>query len=209
MSPIPVVEVVTFRVNDKFKSDPALFKACRDHAERHRGKGLNEQYWGQMFDKPFTLLWFLLWDSREAHSVLEAEPTYPSFVAQIQELSDGPINVMHVHVVDNHPPTAIFDAPMTNVSIYLTSDEVREDTERKVTAFCEGMRAIIRPEGLYGCAWGPSLESRNRGFYIAGWRSLEDHVKLELGEIYAELAESMIGELQDLQMMRVHLERHT
>ncbi|KAI0041996.1 hypothetical protein FA95DRAFT_1564779, partial [Auriscalpium vulgare] len=106
-----------------------------------------------------------VWDSREAHGVLEAEPTYPSFVAQIQELSDGPLDVMHVHF-DNHPPTALFDAPMTEANFYRTSDELREDAERNVTAFCEAMQTAIRPEGLYGCAWGPSLEPGNRGLYI-------------------------------------------
>ncbi|KAI0039408.1 hypothetical protein FA95DRAFT_1612590 [Auriscalpium vulgare] len=208
MSPIPVVEVVVFRVNDKFKSDPAHFKACRDHAERHRGKGLSGQYWGQILDKPFTLLWFLLWDSREAHGVLEAEPTYPSFVAQIQELSDGPLDVMHVHF-DDHPLTAIFDAPMTEICNYLTSDELREDAGRKVAEFCRGMRTALRPEGWFGCAWGQSLESGNRSLYIAGWRSPEDYGKLEPGEIYGELAESVMRGLHDLQIMRVHLERHT
>ncbi|KAI0059890.1 hypothetical protein BV25DRAFT_1828613 [Artomyces pyxidatus] len=202
----PVVEIVTFRPNATFTKEPEKFRLVREWVERAKSKGMNGQYWGQGVEKPHNVHWFLLWDSRAAHAVVQAEPDYPAFVKQIEELADGPIRVLHVHF-STHPPTKWLEAPVTEVDIYKFSGDIVE-YEKKTMKLAAYIQAS-HPSGYMGSTIGTALEENGTvGVYMGAWETVEHHTALGEDETFMEMTEGLVGDLTDLQAMHVTLQPH-
>ncbi|KAI0059902.1 hypothetical protein BV25DRAFT_1828624 [Artomyces pyxidatus] len=206
-SGVPVVELVTFRVNDSFT--PERFKEVRDWVDRGRAYGLNAQYWGQAVEKTRTLHWLLLWDSREAHGTLQADPGYPALVAKVDAMANGPVRVLHVHFA-THPPTALLEAPVTEIDIYRVTPGVMPQYQRWSEELCAYITKLGIP-GFVACTYGPALEEGGDvGVYMGAWNAVEDHNKLGDGdEEFQKLVSPMLEVVLDLRIAHVSLQRHS
>ncbi|TFY77043.1 hypothetical protein EWM64_g6969 [Hericium alpestre] len=205
---VPVAELVRFHATERCLSDPAVFKALRDLAERARPHGMTGQYWAKAPDDPDLFVWILLWDSRQHHTnwLASDKGTAGALSMKAAELAKEPFDIIHVHF-ETHPPFAALTMPMTEVVFWTIADA------DQVGAFFEKLektrQAIVRGEGMQGCTWGQSLERKDAGVALTGWESLEAQMKQgDSNKDYRETGEEALSLVSDLRALRVNFQPH-
>ena len=120
------------------------------------------------------------WQS-EAHAIaIKADPSYSTFVQDLEALATGPVNEVHAPL--SNLQRAV-ESPVTNVCVYKTNDEVinpvaksAAETHKMVQDGMDDMSSLHMQGKLQGFivnSWGITIEDARRGVYLCGWNSIE------------------------------------
>jgi len=204
-----VVEVVRFVATRRCMADPSLFQAVRNFvAHDRKDKGLTAQYWGASVESPNEFYWFLLWQTRAHAAAFEEDPSYWAFAQQRQALATAPVLAIFVRMSGN--PRRSLEAPVTEVDLYrlqAAGAETTQDMIRRLTYRIESL--LMR--GFQALSWGAALEDGSRGAYIAGWRTIEEHMRLgtlEEHRVFVQECEPIFEKFVELFVTHVHFKLH-
>jgi len=203
-----VVEVVRFVATDECMADPSLFQAVRDLAHDRKDKGLTAQYWGASVERPNEYFWFLLWQTRAHAAAFEVDPAYATFVERRAALSTAPVLSLFVHMSGN--PRRCLESPVTEVDIYRLQDAAAEKTQDMVRRLTYRIESLLM-RGFLALSWGVALEDVTRAAYIAGWRTVEEHMALgTLKEhaVFVQESEPIFEQIVELYISHVHFKLH-
>ncbi|KAH9069665.1 hypothetical protein EDB83DRAFT_2314341 [Lactarius deliciosus] len=207
----PIVEVIQFVSTHQCLADPSLLQALRNIVQGWQEKGLKGQYWGATIEKPNNIYWVLceftgpvfaynrdkvaVWQSRAHAAAFAADPLYPEFVQRRQSLATTPLCV---------------EAPVTAVDIYKAFGTCTEETHQMAHNAIRHIRSL-QPQGFTGSSHGVTHEDPSVGVYVAGWNSVEDHMRfgMEEGhEKFKEEAEEFLKQLSDLTIAHITFKKH-
>ncbi|KAI0259316.1 hypothetical protein BC834DRAFT_974362 [Gloeopeniophorella convolvens] len=196
----PLVEIVHFTATDECLADPSLFAALRDAAEAWREHGLTAQYWGASVQRANELYWLLLWRS-EAHETAAT----PALAA----LARTPPTSLHVRFTGN--PHRCLTAPVSELDVYRTVDGPGvHETHEAVRRNAHRVESL-QMRGFIALSWGVAREDPRTGIYLAGWRSIEDHMRLgtlDDHKVFLKEAEAIFAQFSGLSVMHVRFARH-
>ncbi|KAH9162053.1 hypothetical protein EDB89DRAFT_2027606 [Lactarius sanguifluus] len=220
----PIVEVIQFVSTDQCLADPSLFQALRNIVQGWQEKGLKGQYWGATMEKPNNIYWVLceftgpvfafnhdkvaVWQSRAQAAAFAADPLYPEFVQRHQSLATTPVRDLHVPL--SGTPQLCVEAPVTEVDIYKAHGARIEETHEMAHSGMRHLRSL-QPQGFTGSSYGVTHEDPSVGVYIAGWKSVEDHMRVgmeEGHEKFKEEAEEIMKHLSDLAIAHIAFKKH-
>jgi len=210
-SALPVIEVVTFRANQRCMEDLELFKEVRDIVAV--STSVKAMYWGRSIELPSVFFWVLLWDSHAQSTAREETVPHAEMVRKLDALVDDPSrkSIFHTCFAEQDLPLACIEAPITEFDIAILKDmESLPVRERLAESIMSHLRAT-HLEGLLSIARGIALEDVLTNLYLAGWNSIEDHMKLgthESHEIIVNELEEIFPYFRDLQIHHVRFERH-
>jgi len=202
-----IVEVVQFISTKQCVANPSLFEAVRKIVQRWQDNGMKGQYWGTVEGKPDNIYWILVWQSRAHAAAFAADPSYPEFVQRRESLATSAVRDIHVPVSGTPQP---YMAPVTEVSIYTTHDSRIEKTHKEARAMIHLLRSL-KPTGFHGSVDGVTLEDPTVGLYIAGWNTVQDHMRVgmeEGHEKFRETTEEIFDNLKDLTVAHVTFKKH-
>lgn len=203
-----IVEVIQFISTDQCLADPSLLQALRDTVQGWQERGLKGQYWGPTVEKPNNIYWVLFWQSRAHAAAFAADPSYPEFVQRLRSLAATPVRDFHAPLSGS--PQLYVEAPVTVVDLYKTQDSrVQETHEMTRSAFQHFWS--LQPPGFTGFSSGVAHEDPTVGVCLAGWNSIEDHMRagVEEGqENFKEEAEKALEQMSDLIIAHVAFKRH-
>ncbi|KAI9438435.1 hypothetical protein BJY52DRAFT_1323813 [Lactarius psammicola] len=203
------VQVVRFVATEQCITDPSLFQAVRDVvAHDRKDKGLTAQYWGASEERPNEYYWFLLWQTRAHATTFEEDPSYPAFAQQRQALSTTPVLALFVRFSGN--PRRCLEAPVTEVDVYRAQTAGAETTQDKIRRVTYRVESLQVP-GFLALSWGVALEDDSRGTYIAGWRTIEEHMRLgtlEDHKVFVQECEEIFQKFEELFVSHVHFKLH-
>ncbi|CAG8959812.1 hypothetical protein HYFRA_00001720 [Hymenoscyphus fraxineus] len=150
-------------------------------------EGYQRSYYGRAMESPDLLLWFIDWDSYEAHINFTKSSVYESFANNLGALMEG----FHLHHVGlkPFPPTVLGKAPVIEFATFLDTQPQFLDNVGKF------MNAVGMPEKCYGGAWGESVETdvgkhedgsvKGRAVVLViGWESKEAHMQFRETEVF-------------------------
>lgn len=203
------VEVVRFVATEQCIADPSLFQAARDFlAHDRKDKGLTAQYWGASEERPNEIYWFLLWQTRAHAAAFEEDPSYPAFAQRRQALATAPVLALFVRFSGN--PRRCFEAPVTEVDVYRTQAAGAEATQDKIRRLTHRIESL-QMRGFVALSWGVALEDVSRGVYVAGWRTIEEHMRLgtiEEHKVFVQESEEIFEKFDELFAEHVYLKLH-
>ncbi|KAI9444526.1 hypothetical protein H4582DRAFT_1909456 [Lactarius indigo] len=203
------VEVVRFVATRQCIDDPSLFQAIRDFvAYDRKDKGLTAQYWGTSVERPNEYYWVLIWQTRAHAAAFEEDPSYSAFAQRRQALATAPVLALFVHFTGN--PLRCLDAPVTEIDVYRTQAADAETTQDKIRLLTYRIESLQMP-GFVALSWGVALEDVTRGAYIAGWRNIEDHMRLgttEEHKVFVEETEEIFQAFEELFVNHVYFKPH-
>ncbi|KAF8257456.1 hypothetical protein EI94DRAFT_1292015 [Lactarius quietus] len=201
--------MVRFVATEKCMADPSLFQTVRDFlAHDRKDKGLIAQYWGASVERPNEYFWCLLWQTRAHATAFEDDPVHAAFAERRQALSTIPVLAIFVYMSGN--PRRCLESPVTEVDVYKLQDAAAEETQdmiRRLTYRIESLQM----RGFIVLSWGPSLEEASRGAYIAGWRTIEEHMQLgtlEEHRVFVQESEPIFEQFVELFVSHVHFKLH-
>lgn len=202
-------QVVRFVATDECLADLSLFQAVRDVlAHDRKDKGLIAQYWGASVERATEYFWIILWQTRAHAAAFEDDPSYAAFTQQRDALSSVPVLAIYVHMSGN--PRRCLEGPVTEVDFYKLQDDAAEKTQdmiRRLTYRIESLQM----RGFLALSWGRSLEDVSRGAYVAGWRTIEEHMRLgtlEEHRIFVQESEPIFEQFVELYVSHVHFKLH-
>ncbi|KAH8982464.1 hypothetical protein EDB86DRAFT_2970526 [Lactarius hatsudake] len=205
---VPIVEVIQFVSTEQCLANPSLLQALRDIVQGWQEKGLNGQYWGATMEKPSNIYWVLFWRSRAHAAAFAADPLYPEFVQRRQSLATTPVRDLHVPL--SGTPQLCVEAPVTAVDFYKAYGTCIEETHQMAQSAIRHIRSL-HPQGFTGSSYGVTREDPSVGVYIAGWNSVEDHMRfgMEEGhEKFKEEAEEFMKQISDLTIAHIAFKKH-
>jgi hypothetical protein len=204
-----VVEVVRFVATAQCIADPSLFQAVRDFvAHDRKDKGLTAHYWGASVERPNEYFWFLLWQTRAHAAAFEEDPLYPAFAQQRQALATAPVLAIFVRMTGN--PRLSLEAPVTEVDVYRLQAAGAEKTQDMIRRLTYRIESLLM-RGFMALSWGVALEDGSRGAYIAGWRTIEEHMRLgtlEDHKVFVQETELVFENVLELHVSHVHFKLH-
>ncbi|KAN0128862.1 hypothetical protein V8E53_013360 [Lactarius tabidus] len=205
---ILIVQIIQFFCTKQCMADPSLFEAVRNIVQHWLDRGLKAQYWGTAAAKPNNVYWILLWQSRAHADAFVEDPLYLEFVERRLSLAINPVCDFRVSLSGVEHFVL---APYTQVLIYKTPDTgILEEVHEAARDVINIIRSL-QPPGFHGSTYGITLDDPTLGVYIAGWRSVEDHMCLGMAEgheNYRETAEGLMSRLTDLMFSHVALKKH-
>ncbi|CAG8974557.1 hypothetical protein HYALB_00005830 [Hymenoscyphus albidus] len=152
-------------------------------------EGYQRSYYGRAMESPDLLLWFIDWDSYEAHINFTKSAVYESFANNLSALMEG----VHLHHVGlkPFPPTVLSKAPVIEFATFLDTKPQFLDNVGKF------MNAVGIPEKCYGGAWGECVETDvgkhedgsvkgKAVVLVIGWESKEAHMQFRETELFKE-----------------------
>jgi len=203
------IQIVRFVATDECMADPSLFQAVRDFlAHDRKDKGLIAQYWGAAVERTNEYYWTILWQTRAHAAAFEDDPAYTAFAQQREALSSAPTLAIYVHMSGN--PRRCLEGPVTEIDFYKLHEEGADNLQdmiRRLTYRIESLQM----RGFLALSWGRSLEDVSRGAYIAGWRSIEEHMRLgtlEEHRIFVQESEPIFEQFVELYVSHVHFKKH-
>ncbi|KAH9059118.1 hypothetical protein EDB87DRAFT_1624778 [Lactarius vividus] len=203
------VEVVRFVATKQCIAYPSLFQAVRDFvAHDRKEKGLTAQYWGTSVERPNEFYWILLWQTRAHAAAFEEDPSYPAFAQRRQALASAPVLALFVRFSGN--PLRCLDAPVTEIDVYRTQAADAATTQDKIRRITHRIESLQMP-GFVALSWGAALEDVTRGAYIAGWRTIEDHMRLgtlEEHKVFVQETEEIFQTFEELFVTHVYFKPH-
>lgn len=118
-----------------------------------------------------------VWQSHSHAIAIKADPSYPSFVQAREALASAPVFEAHVPFSGN--PRRALEVPVTEMSFYKTDDravnpEAQPAAEtHELLRYLNGRMQSMQVRGFIALSWGIAFEDATRGFYLAGWTSVE------------------------------------
>ncbi|KAI0249467.1 hypothetical protein BJV78DRAFT_1227606 [Lactifluus subvellereus] len=209
MPPDPlVVEVVQFFASNQCMADPSLFRAVQNIAQGWQEKGLMAQYWGTSAGQANDFYWFLLWKSHSHAAAVKADPSYPAFIQKRQALATAPVADFHVRFSGN--PLRCLEAPVTEVDIYRTEDARAAETQEMVRRLTYRVESL-QMQGFIALCWGVPMEDDTRGIYVAGWRTIEEHMRMgtiDAHKVLVQECEAIFERFKGLNVAHVSFKLH-
>jgi hypothetical protein len=126
--------------------------------------------------------------------------------------------VYEAHVPFSENLQRILGAPVTQISIYKVDDGEINPNAMPVAETQELVRHAMRRKeslqapGFIALSWGVTIEDGTRGIHLAGWRSVEDHMRLgtlDEHKVYVEEAEVTLKSFVELYISHVHFKSHS
>jgi len=160
--------------------------------------------------------WLLIWQSQAHATAIKADPSYPIFARDREELASKP--VFEVHVAFSGNPQRVLEAPVTEVDVYRADDREVNPDARPAAETQELVRRItyriesLQMRGFIALSWGVALEDGTRGVYLGGWKSIEDHMRLgtlDEHKVFVEETEEIFKSFTELYITYVHFKSHS
>lgn len=85
--------------------------------------------------------------------------------------------------------------------------EATQDKIRRLTHRIESLQM----RGFVALSWGVALEDVSRGVYVAGWRTIEEHMRLgtiEEHKVFVQESEEIFEKFDELFAEHVYLKLH-
>ncbi|KAH9959504.1 hypothetical protein BGW80DRAFT_1464756 [Lactifluus volemus] len=148
----------------------------------------------------------------EIHShatAVKADPSYPTFTKRLQALSKTPISEDCVVRMSGNPKRCL-EGPVTELDVYKVDDEDPETTQEKIRRVTYRIESL-QMQGFIALSWGVAAGDGTRGLYIAGWKTVEDHMRLgtlESHKVFVQETEEIFKNMKELIVAHVPLKRH-
>ncbi|KAH7400081.1 hypothetical protein BKA64DRAFT_707761 [Cadophora sp. MPI-SDFR-AT-0126] len=196
-TPVTEVAYITLKPDSDISGSTPAAKAWKEGLSViAKQDGYQRSSYGRAIESPDLLMWFIDWDSREAHIKFSQSPAYVPFKSSLGVLMAD----VHFHHVpfSPFPPTILTRAPVVEFATFL---DTKPHFISNVDKF---MKGIGTPDQCYGGAWGDSVEAdvgkhvdgsvKGRAtVLLVGWESKEAHMKFRETEVF----EKNIGLLRE------------
>ncbi|KAF7346426.1 hypothetical protein MSAN_01870500 [Mycena sanguinolenta] len=199
---MPSIQIAHFPVSDTFVSNPDIFKAPLDiikGAEGHKGS-----YYGLQIEDKKTGYFVSVWDSYEAHQKVIKDPNYAGIIEALKPAVSGPFERHHINVSSD--PTAALTAPAVEFVVFTLKDGAAD----KLTPLMEelGAGADTAAGAHPPCAWGQSVEDKNKFLLVIGWDTVQAHWDAVKEGTALHGIVVKIKEFADLWIGHSHMKKH-
>ncbi|KAI0259315.1 hypothetical protein BC834DRAFT_906717 [Gloeopeniophorella convolvens] len=197
-----LADVLWFRTTKEISEHPERVRDAL--ASASLGSKPEHAYWGQSIESPTLFVWILVWDTPTPPDT--AESALPALAAPLCA-PDGQPTRWRVRFPSHVPPYAPLIASVTEFATS-ESDQI-EVLQRLSQAVLVAIDATTF-EGYRGRARGVALHDPGSVVYLAGWDSIEAHMKVgtEDGhQAVVKAAEELFQHFRDFQMHHMQLQR--
>ncbi|KAF9524808.1 hypothetical protein CPB83DRAFT_860730 [Crepidotus variabilis] len=179
---MPVYEILSFPASEVLIQDHGATQPLVDYASRADGVLEIRSGFAEEDKKSFYSI--IKWESLENHKSLRARPEHAEFHKIMKPLVAGVPQVVHVEF--DIDPTAVLDAPVTEVTWFvlkvgITKADIEDTLDQEVI-----QKTSTLPGVVPGTAWNQTIEDPSKCLLLGGWRESKDHIEGTKHEMFKE-----------------------
>ncbi|KAJ7259521.1 hypothetical protein B0H12DRAFT_1232001 [Mycena haematopus] len=200
---MPSIQIATFPVSEAFGSSPDTFKAPMDLIKV--ADGYKGSFYGLQVEDPKTGYFVSVWESYELHQKLVKDPSYASIIETLRPAVAGNFERHHINVTSD--PITALSAPAVEFVVFTLK---AGESDEKLSSLLEelGKGADAATGAHPPCAWGQSVEDKNKYLLIIGWDTVEAHWEAVKEGTSLHAIVGKIKGVADLALGHSHVKKH-
>ncbi|KAK7048435.1 hypothetical protein R3P38DRAFT_2869335 [Favolaschia claudopus] len=197
------INIATFPSSDAFASNPDMLKAPVDMIKS--ADGHKASFYGIQVEDNKKGYFVSVWESHDHHRKLVESPNYASIIEKLKPTISGQFERNFINI--SHDPLPALSSPAVEIVTFTLKSG---SSAEQLTPLMEELgKGLDTATGAHPpCAWGQSVEDKNKVLLIVGWDTVEAHweaVKEGTG-LHATIVK--IKDVADLSIGHSHVKKH-